>query len=582
MRVFVTFLFLVFFGFYSTNSHSQNTVIKIEADAQLNIEQIFELIQSKTEYQFIYRHDLVKDAPKIKVGKGVIKVKDILKKILPSINCKYEFKDNRTIIVKNNGPLKFRKDNQHITPSNKSSTLVATLLDRQTNDPIIFANIGFIRKGVGTISNETGYFKLTFNTTFLNTEEVLQISTLGYETLQLNAKQLSKLILNPSTLYLNPEPLALSEVVITNTKRKEVRLGNTRFNKKTNGYWKNKEALGGEIASKLKIRKENTKLLDLKFNVVKNLSDSIKIRINMYDYNKRYPSKKLLNKNIFHVIKKKTGIVSIDLRPYNITVDNDVVVSLELIKVYGDRIDFAVSAEPHIGVGFRRYVSQDKWKRYDYVGMNFSVLTSIPLNTSKNKVEISENENSLSLNNTDDILKKSNTINGIITSMGQPLQNIDVIVKDSNRSTKTDINGHYQINANVGEVIEYKHLDYKTISIIVEDITKTLNLEMSNDINELDEITLQLEENIEHHKIQDYYNDDNTSQINETGYAVPNLNNKTISGIVTHINGTLENATVKIKNSSIGTKTDANGYYKIKAKIGDIIEFSYVGYHRKT
>lgn len=53
---------------------------------------------------------------------------------------------------------------------------------------------------------------------------------------------------------------------------------------------------------------------------------------------------------------------------------------------------------------------------------------------------------------------------------------------------------------------------------------------------------------------------------------------KTISGIVSDKTGPLPGVSIVIKGSSTGTETDFDGKYSIKAKAGDILSFSYVGY----
>ncbi|WP_452232120.1 YfbK domain-containing protein [Lacinutrix sp. MEBiC02595] len=57
---------------------------------------------------------------------------------------------------------------------------------------------------------------------------------------------------------------------------------------------------------------------------------------------------------------------------------------------------------------------------------------------------------------------------------------------------------------------------------------------------------------------------------------------KTITGVVSDVNGLLlPGATVIIKGSTKGTSTDFDGNYTIKAKINDVLIFSYVGYASK-
>jgi TonB-linked SusC/RagA family outer membrane protein len=53
---------------------------------------------------------------------------------------------------------------------------------------------------------------------------------------------------------------------------------------------------------------------------------------------------------------------------------------------------------------------------------------------------------------------------------------------------------------------------------------------------------------------------------------------KTVSGTVSDSSGTLPGVTVLIKGTQTGTDTDFDGKYSIKAKPGDVLIFSYIGY----
>lgn len=53
---------------------------------------------------------------------------------------------------------------------------------------------------------------------------------------------------------------------------------------------------------------------------------------------------------------------------------------------------------------------------------------------------------------------------------------------------------------------------------------------------------------------------------------------KTVSGTVTDSSGSLPGVSVIIKGTTTGTETDFDGKYSIKAKAGDVLSFSYLGY----
>jgi len=85
-------------------------------------------------------------------------------------------------------------------------TIKATLLDKETKQPIAYANIGFVEKAVGTVSNESGLFTLVYNEAIIGKKDILQISELGYQTLKLTTVQLTALLSKDNKLYLNPKP----------------------------------------------------------------------------------------------------------------------------------------------------------------------------------------------------------------------------------------------------------------------------------------------------------------------------------------------------------------------------------------
>ncbi|MFK5889786.1 MAG: carboxypeptidase-like regulatory domain-containing protein [Flavobacteriaceae bacterium] len=67
-------------------------------------------------------------------------------------------------------------------------------------------------------------------------------------------------------------------------------------------------------------------------------------------------------------------------------------------------------------------------------------------------------------------------ISGKITYLNKPLPDVNIKIK--NRGTRTDVKGNYIIKAEIGAIIQYSHLGFKTISLIVEDVTKVLNINM--------------------------------------------------------------------------------------------------------
>jgi len=515
-------------------------------------------------------------------------------------------------------------------------TIEAFVLDKKTNEPVPYVNIGFVNKRIGTVSDENGKFTLSYYENSVIENDVLQFSRIGFETVQFNNSELTQLLTSNNKIFLNQKIYSIDEVILDFVRREEKRIGNSKVDKESFGYWKDKKALGGEIATLIKIKKRNTRLLDLKFNILENLSDSLKLRINIYDYHKGFPSKNLLIKNIFYSISNKNGTVTIDLEPYNIKVDHDIVVGLELIKVYGDKIGFALSASKRLsiftnggipvnnysnikssGISFTRYISQDKWKRYPLIGMNFSLLLSYPVN--KNKDISIEREKpakitlywdrSLSLNNRpldmeleflSKYLKKLKPVDVEVIKFNNALSNPKIFhITKNNRNELLNYlrNTRYEGTVNYSNILQHNNFN-ADIALLFTD---------GNDFYSplipavyIPVFSVNSKSNANHLQLQKvatygdgYYINLNKVSLKQALESIQNEVNdytdytnlnydsikkeKEIHGKIYSSAGPLQSATVRIKNTLKGTETDEDGYFTIDAQKGDVLLIDYLG-----
>lgn len=90
-------------------------------------------------------------------------------------------------------------------------TINAQLANSESKRPIEFANVRFLDKNVGTVSNTKGRFYLKFDEDAVGTEGVLQISALGFQTKQVKLSELYDYLGKTNTLFLDPSSEVLSE-----------------------------------------------------------------------------------------------------------------------------------------------------------------------------------------------------------------------------------------------------------------------------------------------------------------------------------------------------------------------------------
>lgn len=250
--------------------------------------------------------------------------------------------------------------------------LSSQVVDATTGKAIPYVNVGVVKKGIGTVTDEDGFFEFKLPKR-LSSEDLLQISIVGYTTKTYTLEELRDPLRDFSIIKLSSEPIELQEVIVEKYIEEERTIGYTNYTEEYFGYWKDKQGLGGEIATRIRIKKEKTKLLNLTFKLIENKADSILLRVNVYDYKKRLPEQNILNSQIYHTVHKEEKDVLIDLSPYNVIVDKDIVVSIELVKAYGDQLSLAIAGSDKRVVSFTRAISQDGWKRYKGNGIAFSL-----------------------------------------------------------------------------------------------------------------------------------------------------------------------------------------------------------------
>ena len=97
------------------------------------------------------------------------------------------------------------------------------------------------------------------------------------------------------------------------------------------------------------------------------------------------------------------------------------------------------------------------------------------------------------------------TITGKITDGRNTIENVAVAIEGKNTQTFSNKEGRYQIQATIGDKIYYTSQGLKTVVIKVEDVTRTLNIVMVPDIEELEEVTVEASKRRSQAEIQEDY-----------------------------------------------------------------------------
>lgn len=256
-------------------------------------------------------------------------------------------------------------------------TFKGVILDLK-DSPIPYVNIGVVGKDVGTASNEVGKFDIDLFKT--PSSDSIKFSSLGYSSKVFSVEEfLNKFSPNEEVkIVLEESVIELGEITIESEKYKNRIVGNTTTSKFF-GTGFTSSYLGTEIGVIMKIKRGPAILKNCRFFISQNRYESITLRLNIYDLNKKgEPENNILKENIIiHKNNNYTGEVEVDLLKYGIVVEDDFFISLEWIGRKGDVppgvAGVVISAGFLNSKSYTRITSHSKWEKLPSVGAGINV-----------------------------------------------------------------------------------------------------------------------------------------------------------------------------------------------------------------
>ncbi len=251
------------------------------------------------------------------------------------------------------------------------NTVDGIIKNAQTNEPVPYVNIGILNRDKGTVSNEKGEFSLEIPTEFIN--DTIKLSSIGYETKIFIANEFIKTLNENRSIALSEKVIELNEVVVSNKKLKENVLGNKTKSRMMRGGFRNAE-LGNELGIKIRIKKSPTYITKFHANLTSNTGEKMKFRLNFYSIKKGLPKEKLIYQNIIFSIDSKEGEFVLDLSKYNLVVNDDFYLTMELIENEGNKESEVFFSAGLMGnATVTRLTSQAEWKKLGSIGIGFSL-----------------------------------------------------------------------------------------------------------------------------------------------------------------------------------------------------------------
>ena len=243
------------------------------------------------------------------------------------------------------------------------------IADIKTKEPLPFVNIGIINKNIGTVSKSDGFFSIPLKNS--EKKDMIRFSMIGYKSLSQSINSFSNEYYIGDTILLEPEDFALPEIVLTDKNWKYKTLGCKTKAKHISAGFSNNE-LGNEVGVIIPISNSPTVLESFNFQINQNIYDPITFRVNIYSLRNGLPDKSLLTENIIIQTKIKSGQIKIDLKKYNIWVEDDFYIGIEMIEDLKSS-GFFFSAKPLNGPIITRYTSQGEWNKVKGLGIGFNV-----------------------------------------------------------------------------------------------------------------------------------------------------------------------------------------------------------------
>ncbi len=230
------------------------------------------------------------------------------------------------------------------------------VLSDKTNLGIGYVNVGIIGRNIGTVSDDSGNFKINLDNIY--NKDSIRFSMIGYKSKTFLISQFKENSIKD--VYLTPISYYLQEVKVIYHRPRIIRIGTpVTSNDLRSGFAYND--LGSELGIRANIKKQ-VRLKDLNLNVAICTYDSVTYRLNIYQSVNQTEFKNILTQPIYISFSKDkiNKVITFDLWKYEIIVEGDVLITVELYKDLGEgRLLFQTTF--FTGFTYHKKTSEGNW-----------------------------------------------------------------------------------------------------------------------------------------------------------------------------------------------------------------------------
>lgn len=204
----VIVLICIFFAIIP--AYSQDSIFNNNISIALrnySVYDVLKVIEKDINYSFSYNSSLIDADRIISIDYTNTPLKEILDSILGNENLRYMTIDKNIVIYKPGSNIN-KIVSRVLADSVSLMKIRGKIIDKNTREPVEFANISLVGKSIGTVSNSEGEFILKITPAFIY--DTIGISYIGYKIF----KQPVANLLSDNIIHLIPEYIPIQEVII--------------------------------------------------------------------------------------------------------------------------------------------------------------------------------------------------------------------------------------------------------------------------------------------------------------------------------------------------------------------------------
>ncbi|MCH7411238.1 carboxypeptidase-like regulatory domain-containing protein [Belliella sp. DSM 111904] len=245
------------------------------------------------------------------------------------------------------------------------------ILDRHTEMPVAYANVGVKSKFTGTVSDSLGYFSLRLDQ--LSSNDTIRVFRMGYSNELVPVEKLSAEDTAPFVILLEQYALEMSGFTVTTKAMNGERNFGSLSQRSVFAYAFNpsksriSENLGREIAIEFDTKNRQIMPKKLKFVLSTNQIADLVFRVNIYvaqEQSSGFPDRKVFEK-VFDIEDTAIGEVEVALDAADLQLEGKVWLSLEFVG-YQNASDQGILTMPvkyPFGKMYIRDSSLGEWKK---------------------------------------------------------------------------------------------------------------------------------------------------------------------------------------------------------------------------